>query len=154
MSSNSIGKIFSEEQRKELANLNLKPGAILKFHCLVAKKEKRFVFAGPKYDGLLIGLVHINSEINEKIFHSPKLKEEHYKVLQADYTSLEWDSFVNCSQLIIRPKQEIYALLVNDPGCHLEHLTEEHFNEIKIKLCKSRVLSPSQKKEYGLFHNC
>ncbi|UPK71169.1 hypothetical protein [Chitinophaga filiformis] len=154
MGTSSIGKIFTEEQRKELADLNLKPGAILKFDCLIAKKEKRFVFAGIKYDGLSIGLVHINSEINERIFHSPKLKDEHYKILCADYTSLEWDSFVNCSQLIIRPKQDIYNILLKDPGCHLEHLSQEHFDEIKIKLCKSRVLSPSQKKEYGLFHNC
>jgi hypothetical protein len=154
MSGNSIGKILTEEQRKELADLNLKPGAILKFECLVAKKEKRLIYAGTKYDGLWVGLVHINSEINERIYHSPKLREEHYKILHADYQSLKWDSFVNCSQLIIRPKQEIYNILVSDPGCHLEHLMQEHFNEIKIKLCKSRVLSPGQKKEYGLFHNC
>jgi len=40
MGTSSIGKIFTEEQRKELADLNLKPGAILKFDCLIAKKER------------------------------------------------------------------------------------------------------------------
>lgn len=151
---NGMGKLLSEEQRTELAILNLKPGAILKFYCQVAKKEKRFVFVAPRYGGIALGLIHINSEINTKVFFSPKLRDEHYKILQVDYPTLTWDSFINCSQLIIRPKEEIYNFLVNDPACHLEHLSEEHFDEVKIKLCKSKVLSPSQKKEYGLFYNC
>lgn len=154
MGGNSFGNLLTEDQRRELADFNFKPGAILKFYCFVAGKEKRFVFVGQKYDGVSIGLVHINSEINQKVYHSPKLKDEHYKILQADYPTLDWDSFVNCSQLIIRPKEEIYKLLVKEPTYHLEHLTDNHFNEIKVKLCKSRVLSPGQKKEYGLFHNC
>lgn len=154
MGGSSFGNLLPEEQRKELADLNFKPGAVLKFFCRVAGKEKRFVFVGSKYDGASIGLVHINSEVNQKVFTTSKLKDEHYKILQDDYQTLEWDSFVNCSQLIIRPKEEIYNLIVNNPACHLEHLSDEHFNDIKVKLCKSRVLSPGQKKEYGLFHNC
>lgn len=154
MGGSSLGNLLPENQRRELADLNFKPGAVLKFFCHVAGKEKRFVLVASKYDGISIGLVHINSEVNEKVYHSPKLKDEHYKILQTDYSTLEWDSHVNCSLLIIRPKEEIYNLLVNDPSCHLEHLTEDHFNDVKIKLCKSRVLSPSLKKEYGLFHNC
>ena len=147
-----LGDVFPNDIKTALAKENFRIGSVLKFFCSVAQKEKRFVYMGDKFDGQTIALVHINSEINENCFPTPELKSEHI-LLEKNATRpfLDRNSYVNCTQLILRTKEDIYNLIVKTPTVHLGQLTEDDYKEIKSKIRASRILKPAHKKEFGLF---
>lgn len=151
MGSGKLGAQFPYEHRKRLADENFKAGSVLKFFCLKANKEKYFVFAGNKYDKTTICLIHINSEINPHLFPTPALRNEHILLPKSEIEFLDHDSYANCSEFIIRTTDEIYNLLLEDPGKHIADLPDEYFQMIKEKICRSKILRPDYKKEYGLF---
>lgn len=152
MSVNSLGDVFPEEWKKKLAEENFKIGAVFKFYCEIAAKEKRMILAGFKYNKTSVALVHINSEINEKFFPTPQLKQEHCLLEYSDNKSyLDKDSYVNCSQLIIKDSKEIFEMLCNQPSIHLGQMLEVDFKMVRDKIVDSKVIRKDSKKDYGLF---
>ena len=147
----NLGVLLPIKDRIDLAKSHLQPGSVFKFYCYNAKKEKIFILAGFKYDQTKIGFVHINTEINPNIFRTPALKNEHLPFeLNLERPFLTHDSFVNCSDLIIRDKEDILKLLINDPAIHLGNLCESDMKEVHNKICSSKVLRRDYKKEFGI----
>ena len=147
-----IGDAFPEKIKVNLAKENFRIGCVLRFFCSIAKKDKWFIYIGNKYDGQTIALVHINTEINDNVFPTPELKAEHYFLEKTDERLyLKWDSYVNCSQFMVKSKEEVFNLLATNPSCHLGELSADDFKAIKLMIKSSRILRPAQKKEFGLF---
>jgi hypothetical protein len=153
--SNFIGSKLSYEHRKALADFNFKIGAVLKFFDKVAEKEKILILTGIKYDKITVAFVRINTGINEKFFPTAALKNEHLALLKDEEKRpfLKHDFFVDCSTFVIQKSDTIYNILITDPSIHLGQLCENDLLDIKEKISTSRMLSPSQKKEFGLFFN-
>ncbi|MBS1572321.1 MAG: hypothetical protein JST62_08025 [Bacteroidetes bacterium] len=146
-----IGNFFPDDLKKNLAADNFKIGAVFKFFCHLAKKEKRFIFMGEKHDKSEIALIHINSELNRNVAPTAELQNEHILLLQSGRAYLTKDSYVNCTNLVIRSKTEIFSLLEKNPDMHLGHLSAEDFKILRDKICESRLIPPYKKKPFGLF---
>ena len=116
----SLGEFFPDVFKADYARRNLEVGSVLKLYVKDTKppKEKRFIIVGKNIDGLCLATVYINSEINEKINYSPELKELHLSFLAAGRTYLDHDSFVDCSEFVIREQKEIeLAIKKQTRGC-------------------------------------
>ena len=150
---NSIGSKLPYEHRKNLADINFKIGSVFKFFDKIAEKEKMLILVGIKYDKIVIVFVRINTEINLNFFPSSALKNEHLKLLEDDEKRpfLKHTSFVDCSTFVTQKSDTVYNMLIDEPSIHLGHLCNEDLLDIKEKISKSRLLSSSQKKEFGLF---
>jgi hypothetical protein len=149
----NLGDLLPYEDREKLAINHLIIGSVFKFHCLVAKKEKRLILVGFSYDKERLAFVHINTEINPNVFRFPALKAEHLPIeLNEVNAFLTHDSFINCSDLIVRNKIEITSLLISAPAAHLGNLIEEDCKKVKQMVSKSKVIRPDRKKEFGCFY--
>jgi len=152
MSTNSIGDLFPQSWKKDLAKANFKIGAVLKLYCHIAQKEKRFILAGIKYNKQEVALVHINSEINNNVFPSQKLKDEHLLLTNTeDRTYIDKNCYANCSQLIPRNYEELYKLLENNPSIHLGEMSDTDFKLVRDKIVASKIIRRDLKKDFALF---
>ncbi|AHF17560.1 hypothetical protein [Niabella soli] len=151
---NTIGDALPYPQRKILADLNFKVGSIFKFYDAVAKKEKRLILIGIRYDKIIVAFLRINTKINTTIFPSEELRNEHLE-LEFDRELrpfLTHTSYVNCSIFLEQHAKAIYNLLIDKPSIHIGTLCEADLLKIKHKISTSKLLSPSQKKNFGLFY--
>lgn len=91
----NLGDAFPPEIRKQAADRNLKPGAVIRVQVGYTKP--------PKIKFLLIACIEpkvrvflINSEVNQYALDRPRLAKCHVKLEETDYDFLEHDSFADC----------------------------------------------------------
>jgi hypothetical protein len=99
-----LGEFFPKSLSDDFILDFFKVGALLKFYCTTALKEKRFVYIADRYDGEKVALLFINSEINTSIFPTVEAQSEHYKLERAGRPYLDWDSYVDCTKFKIEDK--------------------------------------------------
>jgi|GEM_PF-3131273 len=151
--SKAIGDALPYEQRKTLADLNFRAGSVFKFYDPIAKKEKRLILIGIRYDRIMVAFLRINTEINAHLFPTEALKNEHL-ILEYDEALrpfLTHTSYVNCSIFLEQKADILYNMLIEKPGIHIGVLDNNDLTNIKHKVATSRLLSSSQKKNFGLF---
>ncbi|MBL7712356.1 MAG: hypothetical protein JNL13_07835 [Chitinophagaceae bacterium] len=146
-----LGNHFSEPIREELATRNLKIKGVIKVYCSFARKEKRFIIIGEKYDHSGFALLYINSEINENMFPSEEQKNEHVLISQEGRSYLSKDSYVNCTQMVYKDRGDLMDLLVNHPEAHLGEFSDNDYKLVRDKVCDSKIITAGKKKEYGVF---
>lgn len=99
---------ISQTQLQSLAAGTIQPGDVYRMELTPQEgvkpkndgdvsRNKYFVVMGVTEDGSLIGFVLINSEINPNI--SPRARAGHYKIYASDYSFLQKDRYVCCSDL-------------------------------------------------------
>ena len=145
----TIGDSFPLEEREKLAKNNFKIGAVFKFYCNIADKEKIFVFVGTNLDKTKIALVHINTEINKNVFPTAALRNEHLELEETGRSYLKHKSFVNCSFFSIKEYQEIFNLLIEHPSIHLGNVSDSDFVLIRGKIKASKILIRGHKSIFG-----
>jgi hypothetical protein len=146
-----IGDSFPESVRATLVDENFTIGAVLRFYCLSAKKIKRFIYLGDKHDKSTIALLYINTNLNTNVNYTPELQAEHLFLEQEGRVYLDNDSFVDCSQFVVRLKDEIRKMCIDNTSIHLGFLSEEDLKRIRNMVKQSKVLTPRKKKDYGCF---
>ncbi len=146
-----IGDSFSLELKQKLAKENFKIKAVLRFYCNVAMKIKRFIFIGIKYYNSKIALLFINTDVNVNFAPTDELKAEHIFIESNGKDYLTNDSHIDCTQLIIKSYQEVFSLLENNPSIHLGVVSDEDHKIIRNKICNSKLITNSKKKEFGVF---
>ncbi len=97
----SLADFFPKGMKQEVANFNLEVGNVIKCFTLHTNppKEKRFVILGTNDKGDYVGSVFINSNINFNIINSQELLELQYPVKCQANSYLDYDSFIDCSEL-------------------------------------------------------
>ncbi len=127
-----LGDNFPESDRCEYGNKNFVPGTVLYLRCEFTKpaKEKYVVIACVK--PLLLFVV--NSSISSFIESRPDRRKCQVSVNACDHEFLEYDSFLNCSEVIAGVElDEIIGQLVNQPGRIkgvLERSTIQHIVDV------------------------
>jgi hypothetical protein len=148
----NLGDFFSDDLKNKFATQNIKPGAVIK--CFVKNtnppKEKRFIILGIDETGNLVGSVFINSHINWNVIKTQELAQLQHYVKKDDNDYLDWDSYVDCSELIELPHADIVISLRNNPKNVLGNVTAEDFKEIKANVIKSPKIRPKVLKKYKL----
>ena len=147
-----LGEFLPQHIKDKLANDNLKLGSILRVfvHDTKPPKTKMYIIVGFTTDKLVLGTVYINTEINPNIFNTPELRNEHLPIYKKNNDFLNYDSYIDCTQIQEREFEKVKQVLQNTPQCHLGDLKEIDLHPIFHKLQTSKFISPIQKKKFQL----
>ena len=148
----NLGDFFPEETRRQLADNNLKIGAVLRFHVPFTNppKTKRQIVVGFDNDNILLATVLINTEINPNVFPNQILRDLHLKLETNNRNYIEHDSFVDCSKVRPQNKSEIIALLTLEPTAHLGELAPNDLAIVLEKIRNAHTISVHEKRRFGL----
>jgi hypothetical protein len=90
-------------------------------------------------------LLLINSEVNNFVINSDDLKSLQIMIDAATHKFMDWDSWIDCSQLFGYPKDWIDAAIANDPLHHLGTISEATRRDIIVAVRDTRIHSPKKK---------
>ncbi|WP_312137564.1 hypothetical protein [Sphingobacterium sp.] len=96
------------------------------------------------------GLVIINSAINENVNRNQFLRLQHIPIDVERHDFLEYDSYVDCTQIHNKVIQEIVDFLVQDPKRLLGNVAPDVLLKVHDKLVNSRLISRKEKLRYSL----
>lgn len=149
----SLGDHFPKEFQHEHTERTLKIGMVLKLFVndTIPPKEKRFIIVGFSEDKFSLASLFINSEINKNINWS-----QEQQALQLELTSetrgfLDWDSYVDCSKLILRETRELQTVYASRPEVCIGQLSDQDFEIIITTLKHASTINGKYKKRYGIF---
>jgi len=148
----NLSDFFSDEFKQNFALQNITIGSVLR--CFVKNtnppKEKRFVVLGFDNNGNLVGTVFINTEINWKVNRTMELAQLQLYVRAEDNDYLDWDSYIDCSELVEIPKNEIATAISTNPANVLGTVNNEDFTSIIEYVKKSPKNPPKLLKKYKI----
>ncbi len=149
----SLADLIPEELRDGFAKRNIQIGSVIKVFITdtTPPKEKRLILVGASYDRLHFATIFINSEINQRIFHTQELVELNYEMYAKECAFLDYNSFADCSTIKSRPTAWFYEIIKKDPARVLGLVPEKDLYEIRVRIKSARTISPAVKKTFGLF---
>jgi len=149
----SLGDFFPEKDRKEFSKRKVSVGTVLKLKVLDTNppKEKRFIVVGSTEDDLILATVYINSKVNHAINYSAELKSLHIPVSKQGRDFLDHDSFIDCSKLIERERNEIENTVKNRPHAVIGTISDEDQEIIRKTLISSPTIKGKKKKKFGFY---
>ncbi len=148
----TLASFFSEEDRKKFAEANIIHGTVLK--CFVRNtippKEKRFVVLGTDSIGNLIGVIFLNTDINWKVMRTFELQKLQYYIEADKNNFIDWDCYIDCSEIVELPKEDVITGIVKYPENILGNVSDEQFKVIIDFIKQSPKITPKQRKKYGI----
>lgn len=127
-----LGDSFPETDRRRYVEEQLAPGTVLYLWCEFTKPAKEKYVALACVEPLLLFVV--NSSISSFIENRPDRRKCQVSVNACDYEFLQYDSFLDCSQVIAGVKlDEIIGELVDQPSRIkgvLERSTIQHIIDV------------------------
>ena len=105
----SLGDFFPEDLKQKFAERNIDIGQsiLIKIDNFNINYDKYIVLIGFDKDNIDCGAVVINSEINENLFPTNYLKSLHVEIDVQNHSFLEYNSFINCSEIKTYQKQQL-----------------------------------------------
>lgn len=147
-----LSDFFDENYKEGFIDRTLERSVVVK--CFVEDtnppKEKRFVIAGVLEDKSILGAVFINTLPNEKILKTPHLKMLQLPISAKGNDFLDYDSFLDCSQIHEYEYPTIKEQLLKEPKLILGKLNQQDFIKMIDLLQKANTIAPKLLKKYGL----
>lgn len=100
--------------------------------------------------GNLIGVVFINSEINWNVIRTQELAQLQHYVTKDENDYLDWDSYIDCSDLFELPYNDVYTSIQNKPQSVLGVVSSDDMKTIKEHIKNSPKIKPKLLKKYKL----
>jgi hypothetical protein len=129
--------------------MHVKQGDIIHMSFPGISHSKFFIVACLTRSGE-IGAVFINSSINPAIFPTEELRKLHYKLKQATYSFLQYDSYADCSDIIPLQHITIEKYLLENPRDYKGKLVQADLIMIIELLSASPKISPKNKLKWGI----
>lgn len=110
----AIGDFFPNKEKHDFAKRNIIVGNVILCHSDIAGKDKRLVIIGISNDKKGVATLCFNTK---KYFTKNKILsslEIYFSAKGRNY--LDYDCYLNCSEIQIIPYQRIYKRLVINPG--------------------------------------
>jgi hypothetical protein len=117
----------------------------------IPPKEKRFIVVGNNDDTTCYATVYINTTINKKINWARELIELHVLFEAEGRVYLDWDSYVDCSKLIIRDRKFLYNAIKKRPEAIIGKLSDEDLLKIKEIIKNAPTIKGKHKKKFGFY---
>ena len=149
----SLGDSFPESIKREHANRSMQIGSVLKLFVddTRPQKEKFFIVIGLSQDGIILASVYINSEVNLVVNYSPELRALHLPISADTCDFLDYDSYVDCSQLVIRDREIILNALFYRPEAFVGTVSNDDLEAIRKTIIGAQTIKGKIKKKFGLF---
>lgn len=148
----SLGDLFSDEfKAKHYQNIDLGSAILIEIPDFdITHKKFAIYFANNQNKEGFCGLVIINSVINANVNRNAYLKSQHVLIDQKRHTFLEYDSFVDCTQIHEFKLQIIIDCLVKDHTRLKGNVSADVLYEVHQKLVNSDLISNKIKRSYSL----
>jgi len=116
-------------------------------------KDKYFFVLGITEDQVSIASFYVNSKINLNVNNNPILVNYNIEIDPSDYPFLRHKSYVDCTKMVVRNKQEFDDIVRNRPGAVVYRLTDiqlQHFRSIirEVPTFKGKTI-----KKFGFYDN-
>ena len=131
----------------------LKPGYVLRLFVKDTHppKTKRFIVVGISTDEISLASVYINSKLNKNAAWSIELESLNLFFEKTGRLYLNHDSWVDCSDLVIRNISEIHSIIQTRPDAIIGELEAKDLQLIITTLKKAFTIKGKIKKKFGLF---
>jgi hypothetical protein len=148
----SLSDYFPEEIQNNYKERALKVGAVLKLFVSDTNppKEKRFIVVGFTEDKLSLASLYINSEINTNINWSQEKQSLQLEFIPDNREYLDWTSFIDCSEFILRETNEIQKAIEKRPEAIIGEINDADLELIITTVRHSTTINGKYKKRYGI----
>ena len=149
----TLGDSFEDKYKNEFAERQIKVKSVIKAFVSDTNppKEKRIIIIGIDNTEKYVGVILFNTAINWKAISTIELAKLQYYLTKEDNPEiLQWDSYIDCSDLFEFTKEELVESLIRNPENVLGEIKQEDFEEV-IKLVKiSPKITTKKLKKYNL----
>lgn len=97
-----------------------------------------------------IGTIFINSDYRPQNFNSPILQNLHFPLSLDTCPFLSHDSFADCSEIRVRPKDSINQILQRDPHRKVGTIPGAQLVNLISIITRARTISPQLKRLFNL----
>lgn len=148
----SLGDLFPDDFKNDFAKRNIDVGKalLIKIEDFVINYPKYIILVANNNDETVMAFVVINSEVNENIFPTPYLKSLHVSIDKAKHPFLDYDSYVNCSEVKEFNRDDIFEFLKQNPERAVGNVDSETLNLIKTTLSNATTIPPFIKRKFSL----
>lgn len=148
----NLGDCFSDQFKKShYQNIDLGSAILIEIPDFdITHKKFAIYFANNKNKEGFCGLVIINSVINENVNRNAYLKSQHVLIDQNRHDFLDYDSFVDCTQIHEFELQIIIDCLSKDPTRLKGNVSTDILQNVYQKLVESDLISNKVKRSYSL----
>lgn len=131
----------------------LRPGSVLRLFVKDTNppKTKRFIVVGISVDEICIATVYINSNLNKKAAWSIELESLNIFFEKSDRPYLDHDSWIDCSDLIIRDVSEIQSIITKRADAVIGRLSDDDLSMVIDTLKNSPTIKGKTKKRFGFY---
>ena len=116
-------------------------------------KKKYFFVLGITDDTLYLATFYVNSKVNPNVNRTGDAKKYNVLLKCSEYTFLKYDSYLDCTNLIIKPRYEIEWALYKRPEAKIFQLNDEQIEFLHHILRASPYIKGKYKKKYGFYHS-
>ncbi|GAA0871750.1 hypothetical protein GCM10009117_08960 [Gangjinia marincola] len=146
-----LGDSFPQKIRQESTDRKLQTGNVLKVQLQIVETHEKYIVILQNVDSTsdTIGYLIINSEINQNVFKTEYLRQQHVEIKCTDHTFLHHDSYIDCANIKYESKEKIKELLLQEPFRHKGSVSNDCFKQINLTISTSTVLSKKIKETFG-----
>ena len=135
---------------RNLIASQIQPGAVFVILDPIAKKEKFIVILGVDAGKIWVGTLFINSEKNVNFIKTLEQHGLQFIIKASNYEFLDYDSFINASNIIRRQFEKLVDIIIARDGRYLTQIIPKDFDYIRARMADSKVVSTADKKDFGL----
>ncbi|WP_303178876.1 hypothetical protein [uncultured Butyricimonas sp.] len=148
----TLGDLLSEFSDIRAPKMFVEPGVVFKIfdRKTTPPKWKRHVIVGVCEDEILVGTVRINSTMNVNVYREQEKQYRCLKLKKEVYSFLDYDSVIDCNNLIPSNLNGVKKHFCASPSCVLGKLRVEDVEEIKLRMVDAPTISKADKIKFGI----
>ncbi|UZO81511.1 type II toxin-antitoxin system PemK/MazF family toxin [Aquimarina sp. ERC-38] len=147
----SLGDLFPDDLKQKFAERNIDIGKsiLIKIEDIDVNYPKYVIIVSKNNNEFLLAYVIINTEVNENVFPTPYLKSLHVLIDKQNHSFLDYDSYVNCSEIRTFNKQDIINFLIKNPERAVGNVSENVLKAIHTTISTARTIPKYLKDKFG-----
>lgn len=150
----SLGGHLSNKDKKSLFLPNgVVIGTVIRAFVTVTNppKEKRFIVVGFHENKIDLASVLINTDINPTFNYNSELVLHHLLFESQNREYLDYDSYVDCSDIKHLNREEINRKINKNPSIVIGHVQKQDMDKIMLQILHSRIIKGKVKRRCGIF---
>ncbi|MBI9056823.1 MAG: hypothetical protein JEZ01_03525 [Labilibaculum sp.] len=146
----ALGDLIPKNTRIKLAENILFLGSVVSIYDEDAKKIKRHIIVGFDNGKIATATVRINSKKNPNFYRNYNEQKLCYFIKSKGNKFLEWDSTVDCSDLIEWPTENLKEILLEESSTFMGQVEDRELDTIRSVIADADTIPPKKKKKYKL----